>query len=65
MEITLIFKIAGIGILLAVIVQLLKQTGRDEIAMLATVAGLVIVLALVIDVIADLLAKLKILFNLY
>ncbi len=65
MEITLIFKIAGIGILVAVIVQLLKQTGRDEIAMLATVAGLVIVLALVINVISELLNTLKTLFNLY
>ena len=65
MELTLIFKIAGIGVLVAVIVQILKQTGRDEIAMIATVAGLVIALALVIDVIADLLSQLKILFNLY
>lgn len=65
MEITLIFKIAGIGILVAVIVQLLKQTGRDEIAMLATVAGLVTVLMLVVDVIADLFDSLRVLFNLY
>ncbi|MBQ9949421.1 MAG: stage III sporulation protein AC [Clostridia bacterium] len=65
MEITLIFKIAGIGILVAVAVQILKQTGRDEFGMVACLAGLVVVLMLTVDVIAELLNHLKQLFNLY
>lgn len=65
MEITLIFKIAGIGVLVAVIVQVLKQSGRDEFGMMAVLAGLVIVLMLVVSVIAELFTSLRTLFNLY
>lgn len=42
MGIDIVLRIAGIGILVAIICQLLKQTGRDDIAMLAALAGLVI-----------------------
>ena len=65
MEITLILKIAGIGVLVAVIVQVLKQSGRDEFGMMAVLAGLVIVLMLVVSVIAELFTSLRTLFNLY
>lgn len=65
MEITLIFKIAGIGVLVAVIVQVLKQSGRDEFGMMAVLAGLVIVLMLVANVISELFTSLRTLFNLY
>ena len=44
MGIEIVFKIAGIGILIAIICQLLKQTGRDDMAMLAALAGLIITL---------------------
>ena len=40
MSIAVVFKIAGIGILVAIICQLLKQTGRDDMAMLAALSGL-------------------------
>ena len=51
MGIDIVFKIAGIGVLVAVICQLLKQTGRDDMAMLAALAGLVITLTMIINII--------------
>lgn len=65
MDIGVIFKLAGIGILIAVVCQLLKQTGRDEIAMLVTLAGLVITLTMVVNLIADLLNSVRQVFALY
>lgn len=59
----IIFKIAGIGILTAVVGQVLKQTGKDEIATLTTLAGLVIVLLMVLDLITDLFDNVKTMFN--
>ncbi len=65
MDITVILKIAGIGILIAVICQLLKQTGRDDMAMLVTLAGLVITLMMVVELIASLLQNVQQVFQLY
>lgn len=65
MSIDLIIKIAGIGILVAVITQLLKQTGRDDIAMLAALAGLVITLMMVINIIGSLFDSVRSVFDLY
>ncbi|HWQ57936.1 MAG TPA: stage III sporulation protein AC [Clostridia bacterium] len=65
MDIAIVIKIAGIGILVAIIYQLLKQTGRDEMAMLAVVAGLVITLAMVVNLIATLFENVKSIFGLY
>jgi len=64
MGIDIVLRIAGIGILVAIICQLLKQTGRDEIAMLAALAGLVITLSLVVTQIGDLLESVKRIFGL-
>ena len=50
-------------ILTAIIGQVLKQTGKDEISTLATLAGLIIVLIMVLNLIADLFASLKTIFN--
>lgn len=61
----IVFRIAGIGILVAVACQLLKQTGRDDIAMLTALAGLVIVLMMVIGLIASLFSSVKSVFELY
>lgn len=63
MDVDIIFKIAAIGILTAIIGQVLKQTGKDEISTLATLAGLIIVLIMVLNLIADLFASLKTIFN--
>lgn len=65
MGIDLVFKIAGIGILVAVITQLLKQTGRDDIATLAAIAGLVITLMMVVNIIGSLFDSVRNVFDLY
>lgn len=65
MGVDIVFRIAGIGILVAVACQLLKQAGRDDIAMLTTIAGLVIVLTMVIGLISSLFTNLKNVFKLY
>lgn len=63
MDVDIIFKIAAIGILTAIVGQILKQTGKDEISTLATLAGLVIVLIMVLNLIGDLFTTLKTIFN--
>lgn len=63
MSIEIIFKIAGIGILTAVVGQVLKQSGKDEIATLATLTGLIIVLFMVLDLISDLFTNIRTMFN--
>jgi len=65
MDIELVLRIAGIGILVAVICQLLKQTGRDDIAMLAALAALVLALSMVVGEIGQLLEQIKRIFGLY
>ena len=65
MGIDIVFKIAGIGVLVAVICQLLKQTGRDDMAMLAALGGLVITLTMIINIIGDLFVNVRQIFNLY
>ncbi|MFI3252883.1 MAG: stage III sporulation protein AC [Eubacteriales bacterium] len=64
MEVDLIFQIAAIGILVAVLNQVLSRAGRDEQAMLTTLAGLVVVLMMVVQEIATLFALIKTLFDL-
>ena len=64
MEVDLIFKIAAIGILVAVLNQVLSRAGRDEQAMMTTLAGLVVVLMLVVQEIASLFNLVKDLFGL-
>ena len=65
MGIEIIFKIAGIGILTAVINQILKIAGKDEIATLVTLAGIVIVLFSVVGMISDLFNTVKTLFSVF
>lgn len=64
MEIDLVFKIAAIGIIVAVLNQLLIRSGREDQAMLTTLAGLVVVLSIVLQQISDLFITIKSLFNL-
>ena len=64
MDVDLIFKIAAIGILVAVLNQLLIRSGREEQAMMTTLAGLVVVLMMVVQEIADLFTMVKTLFHL-
>lgn len=64
MDIDFVFRIAGIGVLVTVISQLLTRAGRDDIAMLATLSGLVVVLLMVVNMISDFFASIRSLFGL-
>ena len=64
MDIDFIFKIAAIGIIVAVLNQLLTRSGRDDQAMITTLAGWVVVLFMVVQVIAELFDTIKDLFGL-
>ena len=64
MDINLLFKIAAIGILVAVLHQGLKRAGREDQAMMTTLAGLVIVLSMVIKEISTLFTTVRTMFNL-
>jgi len=64
MDIDLIFKIAGTGIIVAVLNLVLKRAEREEQAMMTTLAGLVVVLMLLIDQIGALFDRVKVVFGL-
>lgn len=64
MDINLLFKIAAIGILVAVLYQVLVQAGREDQAMMTTLAGLIIVLTMVIKEISSLFSNVRTMFNL-
>ena len=59
MDIDFVFRIAGIGIIVTVISQLLTRAGRDDIALLATLSGLVVVLMMVVGMISDFFASIR------
>lgn len=65
MDINIIFQIAAIGIITAITNQVLKHSGKDEIATLATLAGVIIVLFMVVNMINQLFQTVKQLFSLY
>ena len=64
MDINLLFKIAAIGILVAVLYQVLVRAGREDQAMMTTLAGLIIVLTIVIKEISTLFTTVRTIFNL-
>ena len=59
MDIDILFKIAAVGILITVIIQVLKKSDRDDIATLVSLVGLIIVLTLVIDMVVELFTQIK------
>ena len=65
MSIDMVFKIAAIGILVAVLGQVLERTGREDMATLTGVAGLVIVLMMIIPAINELFSTIKSVFGLW
>ncbi len=65
MELDLIFKIAAVGIIVAVLNLILKKTDHDEQAMMLTVAGIVIVLMMIIPAISELFSTIKSVFGLW
>lgn len=65
LEMDLLFKLAGLGVVVAILSQVLTRAGREELGTLVTVAGLAIALFVVADLVADLFTSLKNLFSLY
>ena len=65
MSVEIIFRIAAIGIVVAVICQILKKSDRDDIAMMVALAGLIIVLSMVISLISELFTSIQNIFNLF
>ncbi|MBO4433811.1 MAG: stage III sporulation protein AC [Clostridia bacterium] len=64
MDVNFIFKIAAIGIIVTVLNQLLIRSGREDQAMLTSLAGLIVVLLMIVTAIADLFSTVKGLFGL-
>jgi len=65
MDIDLVFRIAAFGIIISVMSQLLTRAGREDIATLATLAGLVIVMMFVVGLLSDFFASVRQMFGLY
>ena len=64
MGVEIIFKITAVGIITAIVNQILEYSGKEEIATLSTLAGLIIVLLMVVNLISNLFETLKSLFSL-
>jgi len=64
MDTSVLFKIVGIGLTVAVACQILSRTGRDDQAMLVSLAGILIVLIMLIGQVSDLFATIKSIFGL-
>ena len=64
MNVDLLFKIAAIGILVAVLHQVLVRAGREDQAMMTTLAGVIIVLTIIIKEISNLFTTVSTIFNL-
>ncbi len=65
MDISIIFKIAAVGIIITIICQILKKSDRDDIATIVSIVGLIIVLTVVISMIADLFEQISALFDMF
>ncbi|HIT93645.1 MAG TPA: stage III sporulation protein AC [Candidatus Faecivivens stercoripullorum] len=65
MDVDLIFRIAAIGIIVAVLTQVLIRSGREEQAMMTTLAGLIVVLGMLVKEISGLFGTIQQLFGLY
>ncbi len=63
MDIDIIFKIAAIGVAIAVLNQILIRAGREEHAMMTTLAGIIIVLFLIVDMVSEFFETVKTLFQ--
>lgn len=64
MDISIVFQIAAVGILVAVLSQVLQRSGREDQAMITSLAGLVVVLFWMIQYISELFTTVRELFNL-
>ena len=65
MDISIIFKIAAVGIIVTIICQILKKSDRDDIATIVSLVGLIVVLTVVRSMIADLFEQVSALFDIF
>lgn len=65
MDISIIFKLAAVGIIVTIVCQILKKSDRDEIATIVSLVGLIIALTVVITMISDLFTQIKQLFDIF
>lgn len=65
MDISILFKIAAVGVIITVICQILKKSDRDDIATLVNIVGLVLVLTVVVGMIGDLFEEIMQMFHLF
>ncbi|MCI5513461.1 MAG: stage III sporulation protein AC [Clostridia bacterium] len=63
MDVGLILKVAGIGILVSVSAQVLSKSGRDEQAMMVTIAGLIVVLVMIVTELGELFSLIRSVFG--
>ena len=64
MDIEFVFKIGAIGILITVVSQVLARAGREDIATLATLAGLIVVLMMVVNMVSEFFESIRVMFDL-
>ncbi|MBR4891441.1 MAG: stage III sporulation protein AC [Clostridia bacterium] len=64
MDISFLFKIAGIGLIVAVLQQLLSKTGREEFATLTVLTGIIVIIAMLVPQVSSVFDELKSIFNL-
>lgn len=64
MDISVIFKIAAVGIIITVVCQVLKKSDREDIATIVSIVGLILVLGVAVSMVADLFESVKNIFNL-
>lgn len=64
LDISLLFKIGGVGILIVILDKVLKSSGKDDIAVITNMAGIVIILIMVVTMIGDLFQAVKTMFML-
>ena len=65
MDVDLLFRVAGVGLLMAAVSTVLKSAGRDDIALVCNIGGLVLALALILGGVGELFESIKALFPLY
>lgn len=64
MDITFLFKIAGIGLIVAVLQQMLSKTGREEFATLTVLTGIIVIIAMLVPQISSVFDEIKSIFDL-
>ena len=64
MQIDVIFKLAAVGLIVTIVCQVLKKSDRDDVATIVSLAGLIIVLAAVLDMVVDLFDSVRAIFDL-